>query len=121
MASRVVVGSLVSGAVGVACVSLGANAIEKDPPPFTLKGDRFDLKSFQGRFYQQLRNCNPASLLASEKEIRLAEGRLNAFKEHGKPANADKALDDASLWHARKVSLVRILAHPWRAAKRCVF
>jgi len=109
MGVRGIVGSSVAAGVGVVAVAVGVKEVEKrlPPPAFSLNGERFNMKTMQGRFAKQLTNCDPATLLASKEDIRGAEGLLKEFKE----GKLDRAVhSDEELWAARK--LVESAIHP---------
>jgi len=95
-------GAALTGSLGVGVLAMAANAIEKnDVPKFSLTANRFDLNTFKGRFCQQLRNCDPSSLVYSDEQIREAESTLKAFKAGESDALAKS---DADLWAAQKLA-----------------
>jgi len=100
-----VFGASLATMVGVTAVATGASFIEKQSPPstFSLKGNRFDLNTFQGRFFQQLRNCDPSSLLSTTSDIFKAQELLNDFK------SGTTTSDVSTLWKARKVRLLLLM------------
>jgi tricarboxylate carrier len=107
--ARVIAGASAATGLGVLAVVLGVQSVEGAiaAPRFSLRGERFDLSTMQGRFARQLSNCDPATLLAREPEIRRAQALLERFGA-GKLAQGEAT--DAQLWAARK--LVESAVHP---------
>jgi len=109
MSARSILGASGAAGLGVVAVALGVQAVEaRSPaPPFSLTGERFDLSTMQGRFAKQLTNCDPATLLAREPEIKRAQKLLERFRS-GEVTKAEAS--DRELWDARK--LVESAIHP---------
>ena len=86
--------ALGSGAVaaGAAAVATGWTA-----PPFSLAAERFDQRSYAGRFAAMITACDPWTLLASKRQIRRAVELLDA-----EPSSTSRALQ-WQLWSARKL------------------
>merc|ERR1711990_569565 len=79
---------------GIATVSIGGGVLTGEgKDPFSLTGERYDQKTFQGRFFKMLTNTNPALLPPREPEIRAAEAELKLYKE-GKSTKTDAELWD---------------------------
>jgi hypothetical protein len=93
---------------GCAAVAAGSAIVEAavPAPPFSPTADRFDQRTFVGRFAKMLTTCDPSSLLAGRAAVVQAAKQVAAFAKDGK---ATKKLSvpkywSARLWRARKLA-----------------
>ena len=91
-----VVGASVGLVGGVAAIVVGTQYVNSmDIPKFDPSASRFDQKTFQGRYFRMLSQCDPMTLLATDEDVRRAEASLASFN----PTLNDKS--DADLWASR--------------------
>jgi tricarboxylate carrier len=67
--------------------------------PFSLTDERFDQKTYLGRFLKMLNICDPSMLFYSEAAIKHAVDVLHDYAIHG---NVNK-ISDSDLWRYRKL------------------
>jgi tricarboxylate carrier len=90
------VGATFGLVAGVGAIVAGTQYINKrDVPKFNPNGDRYDQRTFQGRYFRMLSQCDPLTLLESESEVRRAE---KLVKEYDPQTSRE---GDAELWAAR--------------------
>jgi len=104
---RSALGTCVAATTAVGAVAAGAQAVDASSPPpkFSMTESRFDLSTRQGRFAQQLSNCDPSTLLVTETEIQGAQKMLAEWRQGRASDRSEK-----ELWQARK--LVESAVHP---------
>lgn len=89
---------------GVLTVAGGCSAVAStgDVPKFSMSGERFDQSSFLGRWKKMMMNVDPATLAASDGDVRAAVALLESF-EKVTEENAQDNFDNAALWRARQL------------------
>jgi tricarboxylate carrier len=73
--------------------------MEGREPDFTLTGNRYDQKSYYGRFMKMLNICDPTMLLYSRSDINEAVEKLDIFSKLGEKSG----ISNKDLWHYRKL------------------
>jgi sideroflexin-5 len=90
---------------GIGTVVAGTQMVHQfNPPEYSSKGNRFDLSTFQGRYFKMLLACDPSTLLFDEKAIRSSESLLTQYE------NGQVESDRRTLWSAR--ALKESAVHP---------